>query len=151
MYLPERTKKLFEKYLPKKAIEKLYLWDTIIEKDLLKLLANSKIISADASYNNYGEFIFITFCFGKDAYFAWGLGIHESRQKVYDKTWRLDLGNYFPKYEDEKGMYIGDVKKAIEERRAEVDFTVEPTNESEQFNLIADMADDDFAYSEMYM
>jgi len=147
MYMTESIKQDFADLVCLKDLEKMRIFDKISDNNLVKLLYKSDIKSAEVSYNHYGEFMFVHFVYKNKPYFVFGLGMHEYRQKVYREFWQIESANSFIVKEPTISLFS--VCTKIKQRQVDVDKYLDelkPTKESAAFNLVADIADDDYAY-----
>ena len=100
-------------------------------------------------YTNYGEFLFITFYLGQDVYCAYGLGLHEYRQKIIN-GFNVFQDNDF--YKKEKNIPLSVVETEIIQREIDIKRLQEnPDSYSDAFDQYADMCDDDAAYSDLFV
>lgn len=107
------------------------------------------------SSNNYGEFLFVTMSrkVGEGRTFVtfWSLGFHELRERWFTDEWRF--------YETQQLLHqiphkIGaaDAQTLIQERRDQIAPEVIPPSPSKRaqlFELLADLTDEDGAFSEL--
>jgi len=135
--------------------EKELLWDKVTYERLEELIKDPdiEVISMRPSENNYGEFWFITVLDKRDnkAMTFYGLGFNWSRNK-----YMTNFKFYQSNIDTEKNLEFKD-KKAIlakmyleyrDTLEKEQNFKEEPDYE---FEMLADMADEDYAYSQLKM
>jgi hypothetical protein len=109
----------------------------------------------EVSYNNYGEFLFVTASRetgqGRQPVTFYGAGFHEMRERWISQEWFWYKGNTYsaatklivPKEE---------AKEILERRWAEIApyvTAVEQTRRGQLFEMLADLTDEDGAVSEM--
>ncbi|MFW6124383.1 MAG: hypothetical protein ACOC5G_04095 [Acidobacteriota bacterium] len=143
MYMDKEDRENWKKLLSKKEFETLELWGKVNERTFFKILNASVIRKTFINYNDYGEFMFIYFHYEGEPYFAYGLGLHEYRERVYRNEWQICGAN--PIEETGRRRFEA-VKKEIKNRKRDIeDLKAYPDRNSSMFNEIADLADDDYA------
>jgi hypothetical protein len=133
------------------------LFDRMTGKRLVAILDDEQTtiheISNDS--NNYGEFLFVATSRIKDneRIFVtfYGLGFHEHRDRWYTDEWHWYEANSLPAREA-KQMTKQEAHQLIEERRADIAPYINQEPQSKRgvlFEMLADLTDEDGAYSEM--
>ena len=133
------------------------LWDRVSHERFLEILSDPKtqVHALEESHNNYGEYLFVTLSRpgGKQRVFLtfYGLGYHEYRERWVYQEW------YW--YESVRGAGLEqkrvsrqDARQQIDERHRECQASAErdtQTNRGRIFELLADLTDEDGAYTEM--
>ena len=148
MYLNESSRNILLGYFTNSEL----ITGVVSDERLRKLFAsdNIKISTAKISSNNYGEFMFINFSYNGVHMMAYGYGYHEYRDRYYYDDWFFtDSSNYYPMAPivDKKSMFDDmDTRKSTIKKYAKGHQT---SDHGYMFAEIADMADDDYAISEM--
>lgn len=145
----------FEKRLVDNGMsETEILYNRVNTKKLLELIDKAaKICDCHRDYNNYGNFLFVTLALkGKDgkleAITFYGAGLHEDREKYLTDQWFWYWSNDW--LLDKPAMDKDEVKQTI---LSEIEKTKTEAKENpiqkrgKLFNLIADLADEDGAYT----
>jgi len=135
--------------------ENEHLFETVNFKRLIQILKMDKIqiLNYQRSTNSYGEFLFITIkIIGNSIPLVfYGFGLHEYRGEYFVDKWRMYIGNTF----DLEKTNIQNKKEVINylnleykkwKRIKETD-VVERDN---TFCMVADMADEDYALSNLW-
>jgi len=137
--------------------EKERLWDRISDRRFQGILddADTLIHEIELSTNNYGEFLFVTMsrAYQDKRQFVtfWGAGFHEYRERWLHDEWRWYEMNRFA---DVAAMSIAkeEAQQRIQARRDEIQPWVDTASQSGRgkfFEFLADLTDEDGAYSEM--
>ena len=107
------------------------------------------------SSNNYGEFLFVTLSRpgSRERLLVtfWGLGYHDYRERWLSDEWFWYFSNPLPR-EDTQVILKEDAQRLIEARLAYVQTHASHEAQSRRgqiFELLADLTDEDGAYSEM--
>ncbi len=107
------------------------------------------------SYNNYGEFLFVTTSRPDDqqrrVVTFYGLGFHEHRERWYTDEWHWYAANNLPRL-DEQVVEKEHAIELIARRRAEIEAyvgTVDQSPHAKLFEMLADLTDEDGAYTEL--
>lgn len=131
------------------------LYSKITHEKFLEFLKKYPIVSSSRGNNNYGEFRFITVmvtrkCYDgseyKDAVTFYGNGYHEYRE-YSPETWSFYVGNGCL-YSNKQELNRKTVIEEIENERKGMHFNKTYTNNT--FSVLADLMDEDGAYSELY-
>jgi len=133
------------------------LFYRITDKRVMALLQDEQTtihkISLDA--NNYGEFLFVTVSReveGKPAIVTfYGLGHHEYREQWFTDEWYWYQGHPFSTIL-QSTLTKPEAEKQIQARRDEIAAYVTdhtPSQAAQLFAMLADLTDEDGAYSEM--
>jgi len=151
MYFTEKKQKNFSLILNEKELKDLDLYEKIKEDKFIKLLKNSLIRKYYIANNSYGEFLFIYFTYKEEDYFAYGLGKHIYKGIVYKNTWIINTANSFKYFGTDKfNLPLKEALCAIVSRKRKIKKLESTYNEdTEKFNFIADLSDDDFAISNL--
>jgi hypothetical protein len=137
--------------------EREQMYDRISHARLLELLEDSATIihRVEESYNNYGEFMFVTVSRpGKSRRILvgfWGLGFHEYRERWLTDEWRWYLANALPETTGQQ-IPLEEAKELLEKRLESIRPYVGQPKQSERgrlFEALADLTDEDGAYTEM--
>jgi hypothetical protein len=134
------------------------LYSKVTHARFLAILRDKRalIVSSHRSYNNYGEFRFVTVTMRRkypgqpafrEAITFYGNGYHEYRD-ITSPDWCFSVGNSGI-YRNDPVMVKRSVISEIASERAGMCFDSKPTNNA--FTFLADMGDDDGAYSELCM
>lgn len=109
----------------------------------------------DESYNNYGEYLFVTLSrpgSGQRIYITfWGLGFHEYRERWITDEWFWYQATPRPEFE-EHPLLPEQVKKQIEKRYTTIKGRADQATQTKRgqiFELLADLTDEDGAYTEI--
>jgi hypothetical protein len=144
MYIPSDFKNKFE--LTPEEIQK----EQVTFERLLQLVSKADQISSSMrSHNNYGEFRFVTLWIGNTRISLYGHGVHENRG--------IEYGEHFVVYEyidfgygdKTKKLIYGEVVEELmrEHKNYPTDYR-RGDSQTQVFNMLADLTDDDAAYSE---
>ena len=135
------------------------LHDRVSDQRLQQILDDEKttIHSVEVSTNNYGEFLFIatsqTDGQNRKAITFWGGGLHEYRDRWITHEWFYYSWNPPPGPDRlEKTVSKEEANKNIRQRKDEIAHYGTPDVQSERgklFELLADLTDEDGAYSEL--
>lgn len=137
--------------------EREQLFDRVSHERLLEILSDPKtqVHALEKSHNNYGEYLFVTLSRpgGKQRVFLtfYGLGYHEYRERWVYEDW------YW--YESVRGAGLerqrvprDAARQQIDERHRECQASARhdaQTNRGRIFELLADLTDEDGAYTEI--
>ena len=137
--------------------ERERLWDRVSHERFLQILSDPKtqVHALEESHNNYGEYLFVTLSRpgGKQRIFLtfYSLGFHEYRERWVYQEW------YW--YESVRGAGMehrrvprNAARQQIDERYRECQASARhdaQTNRGRIFELLADLTDEDGAYTEM--
>ncbi len=137
--------------------EREWLDERISDKRFQTLLHDEQTVvhQIEVSTNNYGEFLFVTMSrrASMDRAFVtfWGLGFHELRERWFTGEWRFYETQQF-RHQIPQKISPEDAQMLIQDRRDQIGPDVTPLNQSKRaqlFELLADMTDEDGAYSEI--
>ena len=130
------------------------LWDQVSDTRLQEILNDpaTTVHEVNVSANTYGEFLFIVVSRVVDGrqivLTLFGLGYHDYREEWITDHWRWYSSHV--SFAKDKQLSRADVLRKIEARRREIaeDSTDHnPSDAAVLFSLLADMGDDDGAYS----
>ena len=133
------------------------LFDRVNHKRLLEFLEDetTKVHRVEFSSNNYGEFMFVTVSRPGLERRIWvsfyGLGYHEGRERWLVDEWFWYQANPLPKSQATE-IIRQEALERLEERHQEVSgYSDEPTQTSRGrlFEMLADLTDEDGAYTEL--
>jgi len=135
--------------------ERERLWDRVSHKRFMGILdePETKVHRIEESLNNYGEYLFVTIsrpgAERRTLMTFWGLGYHEYRERWIVDEWRW----YQPMRGIEKESIPHEVARdLIEERRRTLQRYGQEntqTRRGQMFEMLADLTDEDAAYTEM--
>jgi len=137
--------------------EREQLEERLTEKRFQQLLTDerSTVHQIEVSTNNYGEFLFVTMSqkAGEESAFVtfWGLGFHELRERWFIDEWRFYESQQFMHQIPQK-IALADAQAFIQARRDQIVPDIGRTPQSklaELFELLADLTDEDGAYTEL--
>lgn len=137
--------------------EQEQMYDRVSHDRLVEFLSDeaTTVHRIEDSYNNYGEFTFVTLSRpGQDRRVLvtfWGAGYHEYRERWLTDEWRWHISHPFPDLL-EKEIDREVAKTQIEERLAAIRLHTGQAEQSERgrlFDALADLIDEDGAYTEM--
>lgn len=137
--------------------EREELFDRVRHERLLGFLtdAATTVHHLEESYNNYGEFLFVTLSRpGPEQRILitfWGAGYHEYRERWLADEWFFYYANAFPETEAQD-LDKEEVQEAIAQRREYVQANASQdtqTRHGQLFEMLADLTDEDGAYSEI--
>ncbi len=107
------------------------------------------------SANNYGEFLFVTSSRtinnSRAHLTLWGLGYHELRERWISEEWFWYQGTPYPEL-DKKRLTKDEVTQLIDQREQDIAphlNSITQTKRGELFDMLADLTDEDGAYSEI--
>lgn len=135
--------------------EKLY--DQISDTRFQAFIADDEttIHKVEIDANNYGEFAFVTLSREaggqRSIVTMWGLGYHEYRERWIADHWRWYKGNQFPAILTQR-MTLEEAQELLTERRREITpYVAQETqsNRARLYELLADLTDEDGAYTEL--
>jgi hypothetical protein len=132
------------------------LWDKIRGFERLMQLVNKadRISQCMRSTNSYGEWRFITLWIDKEQLTLYGHGEHDYRAMIYGDTWFIcNHNDYEQDYHSGANLNIYQVTEELM-REHKHDYPKDlksefASDESDLFNEIADLTDDDGAISEL--
>lgn len=137
--------------------ERERLFDRVSDARFRQLVSDQRttIHRLVISGNNYGEFVFVTASrpsgAGRECICFWGMGYHEYRERWLADEWFFYRADPFPEVMRQV-LPKADLGKLLQARREEIAPYVGQTRQSRRgqlFEMLADMADEDAAYSEM--
>ncbi len=137
--------------------EREWLDERISDERFQTLLHDEQTVvhQIEVSTNNYGEFLFVTMSrrASMDRAFVtfWGLGFHEQRERWFTGEWRFYETQQF-RHQIPQKISPEDAQMLIQDRRDQIAPDVTPLNQSKRaklFEILADMTDEDDAYSEI--
>ena len=132
------------------------LWDKISDMRFNEILQDplTTIHQVTTSYNNYGEYLFVTVSRERDgqrrAITFWGIGFHESREQWITDHWRYHSTNM--RFVAGKELALEKAQRLIQERRAEIQPYITddpPSARAVLFALLAELVDEDGATVEL--
>ncbi|MAS35634.1 MAG: hypothetical protein CL610_16610 [Anaerolineaceae bacterium] len=135
--------------------EKLY--DQISDKRFQALIHDpgTSIHKVGIDTNNYGEFVFVTLSRELQGHRTimtfWGLGYHEYRERWITHHWRWYSGNQFPAIL-KQSLSLEATQVLLAQRQADIASDVsaeDQSNRAQLYELLADLTDEDGAYSEL--
>ena len=133
------------------------LWDQISDERLRALIEDpaTTIHKLGIDANNYGEFVFVTLsreaAGQRQLLTFWGMGYHEGRERWITNHWNWYRANLFPDTLRQQ-MSLEEAQEMLEQRREEISpYLSEDTQTSRGrlFELLADLTDEDGAYTEL--
>jgi hypothetical protein len=133
------------------------LFDRVSDQRLRQMLfdESTTIHRFIISSNNYGEFAFVTASRaigqGRACFTFWGLGHHESRDRWLTDEWFLHRANQFPDTMKQE-LSREEAEELLQERQQDIAPHITKGDQSKRgqlFEMLADMTDEDGAYSEM--
>lgn len=131
--------------------------DRVSHDRLLEFLTDeaTTVHRVEESYNNYGEFMFVTISRpGKTQRIFvgfWGLGYHEYRERWLTSEWHWYRANALPETVKQQ-IDREEAKDMLEKRLESLRPYVSQQRQSERgelFEALADLTDEDGAYTEM--
>ena len=137
--------------------DKEQLYDRISHERLLEFLADeaTQVHRIEESTNNYGEFLFVTLSRPGANRRIWvgfyGLGYHEYRERWLVDEWFWYQNNPLPE-KLQQDISREEAIEKVQERSAELRrYAKQPpqTKQGRLFEMLADLTDEDGAYSEM--
>jgi hypothetical protein len=132
------------------------LWDKVSDIRFNAILQDPQttIHEVTTSYNNYGEYLFVTVSRERDgqrrALTMWGLGYHESREQWITDHWRYHSTNM--SFVTGKELTLEEAQRLIQERREEIQPYITddpPSDRAMLFSLLAELVDEDGASVEL--
>jgi hypothetical protein len=132
-------------------------YDRISHSRFQALLADeaTTIHKVEVDANNYGEFTFVTLSReggGQPSVMTmWGLGYHDYRERWITDHWCWYRANQFPSILKQQ-IALEEAQERLEQRRQEIAPHVSQATQSRRamlYELLADLTDEDGAYSEM--
>ena len=137
--------------------EKERLWDRASHERLMEFLESetTTIHRVEESSNNYGEFLFVTVSRpGSQRRILvtfWGAGYHEYRERWLTDEWHWYRANPFPETLEQQ-LEREEVKQQLSQRIESIKLNSSEqtqTRRGQMFEILADLTDEDGAYSEM--
>lgn len=134
------------------------LFDRVSDDQLKEIVRENTVVSCKVDSNSYGRFLFVKVKVEKDGKIGlitfYGLGWHEYRDKYFVDVWHhyTDYNIY-----DDLNLEPINTEKVlekIEKRRTEIKERAKGHKQSKNgklFSELADVADDDGAYSMLYL
>ena len=131
--------------------------DRVSHERLLEFLQDetTTVHRLEESYNNYGEFLFVTVTRPGTDRQIWmtfyGAGFHEHRERWITQEWFWHQSNPFPA-KLQQDISREEAVEQVQERLKSIGpyVTQQPQSERGQlFEMLADLTDEDGAYSEM--
>ena len=135
-----RTMKTFEMYPILTEDEEL--WERVTTERLIEIVQNADDQRCEVSSNSYGEFLFVDVLYGSDAYTFYGAGYHEYRGRYYVNEWRVYTSSISEGFTMSKEEVINEILRKEDEIRNMP--TQRRTENQALFDVLADVADDDF-------
>ena len=137
--------------------EKERLFDRVSHERLLEFLGDeaTSIHRIEESYNNYGEYLFVTLSKASACRRVWltfyGAGFHEHRERWITQEWFWYRNNPLPK-ELQQDISWEEAVEMVQERLESILPYVNQQQQSGRgklFEMLADLTDEDGAYTEM--
>src|SRR5688572_21174815 len=134
------------------------LWERVSHERLLAMLEqpDTTIHEVSPSSNTYGEFLFVSLSKRNDPFRGyvtfWGLGYHDQRERWLTKEWFWFRSTARSSILD-NSIPLDEAKTIIAQRQKDIEtwaMDAEPQSERGQlFETLADLTDEDGAYSEL--
>lgn len=133
------------------------LFDRISDQRFRALIEDEEtsVHKVEVSSNNYGEFLFVTTSRivddTRDYITFWGMGLHEYRERWFTDEWYW-YTSYASPDTDEPKLTKEKVRKALKDRMNDIAPYItheKPSQRAQLFSILADITDEDGAYSEL--
>lgn len=127
------------------------LWDKITNERVLEILNQPEVtaISCERSHNSYGEFLFLKLRKGDRTLTLYGMGEHWNRGIIYSNDWCIGDFSMVYKWDEGKSLNKFTVERDILGELSYWKRTQPENNFDPIYNMVADLTDEDFAYTEM--
>jgi len=134
------------------------LFSRISDDRLKEIVRENTVVSCKVDSNSYGRFLFVKVKVEKDGEIGlitfYGLGWHEYRDKYFVDVWHHYTDYNIYDDMDLEPISTERVLEKVEKRRTEIEERAKGHNQSKDgklFSQVADLGDDDGAYSMLYL